>query len=431
VENEMSEELSEVVAMISTTARPELSRQDSAEAAAMALGTEHASLKAAKEAASALELEAAARTALGTQLTLADDQWRERFFDVIAEAYVDTVEREDPALVLEPLKTHTERLAGAGQWAQLFELHETQLDHLTALGSPYAQPDTITQAMFTWHVLELAYAYAQLEDLDEEGRRVVVNGVEGITPSLARDLVKEHLLLANELPEGDLFEIAMGYVDNALPGNEAVVVELLDTLRPELAQRMLASVTATRSPEAIELLKPLLMSPNQALRCEATALLAQSPEELGKQLVRLLGSSDPALRSAALTTMQRHNVRLAGPGLVGVIEAEGFVDRPLKEQRQMFETLYALHAARAERLLVSIVNQHGLMADETIDRVRAVAADVLGRLADSPEPLDALKGAARVRPWNTQQVRMAASHAVEDIERRLSAPKPPPDGADG
>ena len=179
------------------------------------------------------------------------------------------------------------------------------------------------------------------------------------------------------------------------------------------------------------LLKPLLMSPNQALRCEATALLAQSPEELGKQLVRLLGSTDPLLRSAALTTMERHNVRLAGPGLVGVIEAEGFVDRPVQEQRHMFETLYALNPPRAERLLISIVGQHGLMADDKVDRVRAVAADVLGKRADSANPLDALKGAARMRPWNTQQVRMAAGHAIEAIETRLSQPKPPPSGADG
>ncbi|MBW2453141.1 MAG: protein kinase [Deltaproteobacteria bacterium] len=431
VENEMSEELSEVVAMISTTARPELSRQDSAEAAAMAMATEHASLQAAKEAAGALALEAAARTALGTQLALADEEWRERFFDVATEAYVDAVEREDPDLLLEPLKTKTERLALAGQWPQLFELHDNLVDHLTAAGSAYARPDSITQAMFAWPVLEQAYAFAQVDELDDERRKVVVNGLEAIAPALAHDLVKEQLLVANDLPEGDLFELAMSYVDNALPGNEAIVIDMLDNLRPELAQRMLASVTATRSPEAIELLKPLLMSPNQALRCEATALLATSPEELGKQLVRLLGSGDRALRSAALTTMERHNVRLAGPGLVGVIEAEGFVERPLQEQRQMFETLYALNSPRAERLLLSIVGQHGLMADETIDRVRAVAADVLGRLADSNNPLDALKGAARMRPWNTQQVRMAAGHAMEAIEARLSRPKPPPTGADG
>ncbi len=431
VENEMSEELSEVVAMISTTARPELSRQDSAEAAAMAMATEHGSLKAAQEAASALELEAAARTALSTQLTLAEDQWRERFFDVAAEAYADTVEREDPMLLLAPLTTKAERLALAGQWAQLLELHDSLVDHITAFGSPHARPDRITQAMFTWTVLEQGYGFAATDDIDDEHRKVVVDGLAAITPTLAHDLVKEQLLMANDLPEGDLFDLAMGYVDNALPGNESIVIELLDSLGPELAQRMLASVTASRSPEAIELLKPLLMSPNQALRCEATALLAQSPEELGKQLVRLLGSSDPALRSAALTTMQRHNVRLAGPGLVGVIEAEGFVKRPLEEQRHMFETLYALNPPRAERLLVSIMGQHGLMADEAIDRVRAAAADVLGRLADSKNPLDSLKGAARVRPWNTHQVRIAASHAIETIEARLSRPKTTPPGADG
>lgn len=315
-----------------------------------------------------------------------------------------------------------------GRWQQLHELHRTLVDRLTAFGSPHALPEAITQAIFTWTILEQAYQFAQPDDQDDERRSLVVDGLREVTPALANNLLKEHLLKANELGEGELFDIAMSYVEEALPGNEAIAIELLDSLRPELAQRMLASVTQTRAPEAIELLKPLLMSTNQALRCEATALLAQSPEELGKQLVRLLGSTDQSLRSAALTTMQRHQVRLAGPGLVGVIEAEGFVERPLPEQRHMFETLYGLNPPRAERLLISIVGQHGLMADDTIDRVRAVAADVLGKLADSKNPLDALKGAARIRPWNTQQVRMAAGNAIGAIETRLNRPEPAPSG---
>jgi HEAT repeat protein len=167
------------------------------------------------------------------------------------------------------------------------------------------------------------------------------------------------------------------------------------------------------------MLKPLLMSRNPALRCEATALLTTSPEVLGKQLVRLLESNDAALRDSAITTMLRHQVRPAGPGLVHLIESEGFMDRPVGEQERIFDTLYTLNPPRAESLLSSIVQQHGMLADDRVDRTRAAAASSLGKFADSANPLDALENAARRRPWNTQALRMAAGAAAEAITARL------------
>jgi hypothetical protein len=47
---------------------------------------------------------------------------------------------------------------------------------------------------------------------------------------------------------------------------------------------------------------------------------------------------------------------------------------------------------------------------------------VLGRLADSHQPLEALENAARRRPWNTQTVRSAATQAIDTLRRRIGGP---------
>ena len=118
--------------------------------------------------------------------------------------------------------------------------------------------------------------------------------------------------------------------------------------------------------------------------------------------------------------MLRYNVRLAGPGLVHVIEDETFTTRPRQEQRQMLEVLYELNPPRGEALLTSILSRHGMLADDALDQSRSLAAEVLGERADSGNPLEALDDAARLRPWNTQGLRMTAGHAADQIRQRLS-----------
>jgi hypothetical protein len=60
-----------------------------------------------------------------------------------------------------------------------------------------------------------------------------------------------------------------------------------------------------------------------------------------------------------------------------------------------------------------------MLADEELDRIRCVAAESLGHNADSVAPLPALEDAARLRPWNTQALRAAASNGIAAIRDRL------------
>ncbi len=423
---DVKEELAKVVTMMAQTANPNLARKDKAEAAALALQTETDSFRASKNATDVLRLAPATAQALGAQLTIDPDQWEERFYEITADAFVDAAMREDVEILFSEIRDQASRLVRAVKWSDLLDIHDRLVEQLER--RPDSQqyqliPSQVTQQVFTWERIEVACRMAADDErryFDEETEERVLGAVERAIPVLPVDQVGRFMRLANSYPPGRLRDLGLSYVDRNLGGQQKVVVDMLDDLDPPLAQRMLAKVAETLGDRAEQLLKPILMSRNQALRCEATALLAPTPEMLGKQLVRLLGSSDPTLRSAALTTMLRYNVRLAGPGLVHVIEDEKFTTRPRQEQRQMLEVLYELNPPRGEALLTSILSRHGMLADEALDQSRSLAAEVLGERADSGNPLEALDDAARLRPWNTQGLRMAAGHAADQIRHRLS-----------
>jgi eukaryotic-like serine/threonine-protein kinase len=399
-----------------------MAREDLAEAAAMAVAADRGALSFANETTSALALDPTAQSALGLRLSADDQRWHDRHLDLIIPALVDAAKREDVELMLEPMRQHGYRLAQSGAFEELVELHDALLDRVTMhLDAPRwgVTPRLITEALFPGPVLEVLIDGAREPGTEDHDRAMILGGLRGALSYLGAQHAMALLKLADALDGGDLQDVLLDYVEIHLASHRTEVVALLDTLTPALAQRMLAALTASGSDRSVCLLKPLLMSENASLRCEATALLARDPDELGKQLARLLESNDTRLRAAALTTMVRHQVRSAGPSLVRVIEAEGFADRALAEQRQMFETLYALSDTRAESLLVAIVDQHGMLADERLDRTRALAAEVLGNRAHSTLPLEALENATRRRPWNTQELRVAAGEAAACIASRL------------
>jgi hypothetical protein len=418
-----------------------MAREDLAEVAAMAVATDKGSFEAARMASKALDLDGATKAALGAQLSLEPERWRERFMDLAIDAVVDAQSREDPQLVLEPMSGHAWILAKRQRFDELFETHGVLLSRLSTHDQARmykVTPDLVTSALFPPKVVSELCRAASAENTSSVLRRNILIGLTKVLEHSASLSVVELLRTANELASqptdeaAHMVEMLVAHAESHTAGQEAEIVAVLDSLAPLLAQRMLTALTAagtprtpgtaTRSPAAIAILKPLLKSHHPTLRCEATALLSESPDALGRQLTHYLGSTDAALRSAALSTMMTHQVRSAGPGLVGVIEAESFKQRTPEEQEQMLDTLYALNPSRSEPLLIKLVEQHGMLADQRLEKVRIAAARVLGRRGDSNNPLDALESAARRRPWNTEALRMAAGAAAEAIMERLRNP---------
>ncbi|MEM1034498.1 MAG: hypothetical protein AAGN82_29440, partial [Myxococcota bacterium] len=405
----------------------EMAREDLAEAAAMAMATDRGGFAAAADASAALQLDPATRAALGTQVSVAPERWRERFLDLAVDAFVDACSRQELASFAEPLGHHGWILIKKAHYRELMEVHRTllqrQKNHREAQRWR-VDAVVITEALFTERGLDEVIRLAARDNMPPDQREELGALLDLALTHLGPGHVPRLLECVNRLDRATherLYDQLLGYVERHLAHHHQAVVQRLDGLEPKLAARMLAAVTAEGGEGAVALLKPLLTSANPALKCEATALLAPSPEELGKQLVRLLSSPDPALRTASLTTMLRHQVRSSGPGLVRVIESAAFADRLPEEQEQMFAVLYTLNAARAEALAIHLVDQHGMLVDEKLDQLRAIAADALGRHASSAAPLEALENAARRRPWNGQSLRGAAALAIENIKHRLTS----------
>ncbi len=396
-------------------------REDLAEVAAMAVGTDTSGFAAAELAAHALQLDAAARTALGSQLSLDNDRWRQRYLDATAEAYIDAELRGDSELMLAPLARHARALVTRSRYKDLFDTYYFLADAIPQLNTP--RPVTLvalTKGLFPREIVRQLLRLVLSGDLTAAERAPLFQGLTRVLEGLDSAWLDDLLTDANQLADGDVLEALMAYIERHAASGAELVVARLDALKPALAQRCLAMITASRSPEAIDFLRPLLTSQNAALRCEAIALLATNDEVLGKQLLELAESADPATRFAALTTMRHHHVRAAGPGLVRFVESfESFRRRATNEQRQLFETLAALHPSRAETVLISVIDHHGLMVDAALDATRSLAAEVLGRRGATEQALEALENAARRRPWNSPELRKMAGAGAESVSSRL------------
>lgn len=406
----------------------QMAREDLAEVAAMAVSTDKSAFEAAKSASAALSLDAATKAALGAQLSLDPERWRERFLDLAVDAIYDAQSREDPETVLEPMGAHSWILAKRGRFDELMETHRVLLARLATHRDAQTYGVTealITNALFPARVIVEGAKAAAAEKTPQNDRLAIMQGLEFVLAHIDGGPIIELLRAADEIQTSPtdeaprVFELLVQHAELHTSGREAQMVELLDHLSTDLAQRMLGAITASRTPQAIAILEPLLSSKNPALKCEASALMSDSAENLGKQLGHMLSSPDYNARNAAISTMLRHQVVAAGPWLVRAVEAEAFKARESDEQQKTFDALFTLIPGRAEGVLVRIVKQHGMLADDKLERMRIAAANVLGRRANSPAPIEALEDATRRRPWNTQGLRIAAGAAVESISARL------------
>jgi hypothetical protein len=409
-----------------------MAREDLREVAAMAVSTNQTGIDALT-ASAALELSPIERTALSGRLSNDAEIWKARYLELVVEAYADAESRGDTKTLLEPVAQFVHQFLARDRYDQVFGTYFTlseRIGNLAQIPVPErrrapAMPRELTNTSLAKHlfpppILRQLLRALSIETLPAASREAIFNGLRAVLGALDASWFDDALAATNQLDEGESLELVMAYIERHVVGRESFVIQRLDQLKPALAQRCLALVTATKNPEALALLKPLMNSSNAALRCEAAALLTPSDEQLAKLLVEWLDANDPKLRMAALTTMKHHHVRAAGPGLVRVIEAfEGFRKRPLDEQRQVFESLYALNPARAETVLIQVVDQHGLMSDALLDKTRAIAAESLGKHADNTNPIEALENAARRRPWNTPDLRRVAGKAAESLMTRL------------
>jgi hypothetical protein len=93
---------------------------DELEAAAMPIETDAAALLAARQAASVLALDPVAKKALGAQLAMTPEKWRERFIDVLADALVQAKRYGDVARITDTIRGSMQDLVKARRFTLVF-----------------------------------------------------------------------------------------------------------------------------------------------------------------------------------------------------------------------------------------------------------------------------------------------------------------------
>ncbi len=441
-------------------------RANRAEALAMAIDTDESAVRAAKQAATALALDPAARAALGTQLLITSERWTERYIDVLAEAILRARAEATLALCAEPLAESTRDLA-LGKRAETALSMWDALVHAVSERAPNdtSLPGDLTRAMFTPEAMRLLLREVSRRATDTAAVNLgqtpppstltpaslptttpppqslgPLSG--GHSPSAAELLrIGELLLSVMQSLDGACVEVATAalpdiahesirrgiyqYVERAFAGHEERLADIVMGFDPETARPILRAFAAAKRDEAAAALARVARAKNPALRCEAVALAAKTPDELKDELMKLAEADDPDLRFAALRTLGVYKVRAAGPLLVKRASDATFQAVPPAEQKEIFEAIFTLHPPRMEALAIELVQKHGIMPDEPLDVTRTLCAELLGREARSDEALAAVTEAAKRRWWNGPALRETATRAAAAIAARLGKRMPP------
>ena len=233
------------------------------------------------------------------------------------------------------------------------------------------------------------------------------------------DHVSSVLSVLDQVPHEGLKNLLLAYLQRVLTGREMEIAERVQSMSIETARPMLRLLAMAKSQAGYDALRRLASAPNPTIKCEATAFLAQTADQLKDELGRLAEAPQPEVRAAALRTMAFHQVRAAGPLIVKRVQDPSFNQIPIEERRELFTALYALNAPRAEQIAVEIVQKHGLLVDDALEQTRALCAELLGLHAQAMPALEAVLAASKRRWWNTQPLRDAATVAAEAIAARL------------
>ena len=222
-----------------------------------------------------------------------------------------------------------------------------------------------------------------------------------------------------------LLSTFLAFLGRAGSGHEPAIGALLPSASVPVGVglvRVLAELSTEAAKEAVTL---GTKSRHALVRIEALGQLeGQSSERLRLELRALLEDPDGAVRLATLRTMAQLRVRAAGPYLVLRIKRSDFEDLSLDERREALSTVGVLTAARAEALCIELLESRRLLASESHEETRELAALMLGEIGHGAEAKKALADAAERRFKSSERVRKAAQRALQMTPRLASIPPP-------
>ena len=227
-------------------------------------------------------------------------------------------------------------------------------------------------------------------------------------------------------PPAALADVLSDYVARKGEGHEEAIAELFAQAGLDLGLHLVRILGRIPTPAARAAVLRASQSPHAVVRIEALSHAEGGGERLRLELRALLEDSEPAVRTAALRAIKDRMIRAAGPYLVLRIKAPGFDKLPLEERRLALATLAALAPARAEAICVEILTDARLVTIEAHEESRALAAEILGEIAEAPESIQALGVASTARWRYSERVRSMAGRARDQAEVRISQRPPGP-----
>jgi len=414
-------------------------RANRAEAAAMNVRVDAQAMEVTRNAAKVLAIDAVAKKAVASQLETSPERWSERFVEVMAEAFLDTVKRRDTQLLGEPLDASARDLVLSRRFDVLFPMYDALRRATEQAAStqrihgvdPRAIGPMLTRAMFGPETLKLL-----LVEAVRSNQQAILQGPSGgggpsadlewvaqRLPYILNDLGPEHVNaiigVLDQVTHEKLRAVLFQFLQRAMSGRENEIADRIPGMSIDTSRPLLKLLAAIKTPGGMEALRRLAQSPNATIRCEATACMAQTPDQLKNELGKLAEAPNPELRQAALRAMAYHQVRAAGPLLMKRVQDPTFNQLPILERRELMSALYALNPQKGEQIAMEIVQKHGLLVDEALEETRALCAELLGQHAQGRDALDAVLQASKRRWWNTQPLREAALLAADAIAGRL------------
>ncbi len=234
------------------------------------------------------------------------------------------------------------------------------------------------------------------------------------------DVVVSEVLAAPEAPQA---EPLVAYLARPEMESDLRLGDMIAAAGEEQGLAIIRTLVRLNTPGARAAIAKASTSKYPVVRVEALGHLeGASSERLRLELKAFLEDEDAGVRLKALSTIEQHRVRIAGPSLVMRIKGPKFDSLSLEERRQALQTLATLATRRAEEVCIEIVGNGSLIPSESREQSRALAAELLGHIGRSDASIEALDAAAGARWRSSEKLRVTAQAA----KTRLSQMPPPP-----
>ena len=392
-----------------------------------------AGLKESGEAASALALDPVTRATLGAQIAKGPDEWTERYVDAFAESWLDALRQGDLELLSAALVQWAKDQIALKSYTALFRMMASISASLGALvddRTAAAHAETIAKTMLPIDtlrgVLAQIAADARGAERDASGESATVD------PEVAAGLVKRFsygdggaVLLPVVLDcfdyvrEGELSKVLFDYVKKWSVGREHELGIFLGKAGPRPALALIAHLAERAVPEALLAIEGGIKNPSVEVRLEALGKLPEGQaERVREEVAKILDEPSAPMRLEALATLGRIGLVAAGPVLARRIKLPTYHTLSVEERRAWLDAVGKLNTRRGETLAIEIVEEHPLIPKDSIEQSRVVAADFLGS-SSAKDALEAVRGAAKKRWWNSEALREVATRSASLIAARL------------